>query len=104
MNHWKKMIAPIVVALVIILYYVGIAVFFMHTGTQMKYVSRADGCPARRVEEENFLTRLTIPGIPTVVKIIMVVIPLILAVVMFGVLISRIKEIQGGEEDDLSQY
>lgn len=75
MNHWKKMIAPIVVALVIILYYIGIAVFFV-----------------------------TIPVIPKVVKILMVVIPLILAVVMFGVLISRIKEIQGGEEDDLSQY
>lgn len=75
MKYWKKMIAPIVVALIIILYYVGIAVFFM-----------------------------TIPGIPAIVKILMVVIPLILAAVMLGVLISRIKEIQGGEEDDLSQY
>ena len=75
MKHWKKMIAPIVIALVIILYYVGIAAFFM-----------------------------TIPSIPAVVKILMVVIPMILAAVMLGVLISRIKEIQGGEEDDLSQY
>ncbi|MDE5699458.1 MAG: hypothetical protein K2I96_18955 [Lachnospiraceae bacterium] len=75
MNHWKKMIAPIVVALIIILYYVGIAVFFVK-----------------------------IPGISAVIKILMVVIPLVLAVVMVGVLISRIKEIQGGEEDDLSQY
>ena len=75
MKYWKKMIAPIVIALVIILYYVGIAVFFM-----------------------------TIPVIPAIVKILMVVIPLILAAVMLGVLISRIKEIQGGEEDDLSQY
>lgn len=75
MNHWKKMIAPIVVALIIILYYVGIAVFFVK-----------------------------IPGISTVLKILMVVIPLALAVVMTGVLISRIKEIRGGEEDDLSQY
>lgn len=75
MKHWKKMIAPIVIALVIILYYAGIAVFFM-----------------------------AVPGIPAMVKILMVVIPLILAAVMLGVLISRIKEIQGGEEDDLSQY
>lgn len=75
MNHWKKMIAPIVVALIIILYYVGIAVFFVK-----------------------------IPVISTVIKIMMVVIPLVLAVVMTGVLISRIKEIRGGEEDDLSQY
>lgn len=75
MKYWKKMIAPIVIALVIILYYAGIAVFFM-----------------------------AIPGIPAIVKILMVVIPLILAAVMLGVLISRIKEIQRGEEDDLSQY
>ena len=75
MNHWKKMIAPIVVALVITLYYIGIAVFFVK-----------------------------IPGIPTLIKELMVVIPLALAVVMTGVLISRIKEIKGGEEDDLSQY
>ncbi len=73
MNHWKKMIAPIVVALVITLYYIGIAVFFVK-----------------------------IPGIPTLIKVLMVVIPLALAVVMIGVLISRIKEIKGGEEDDLS--
>ncbi len=69
------MIAPIVVALVITLYYIGIAVFFVK-----------------------------IPGIPTLIKVLMVVIPLALAVVMIGVLISRIKEIKGGEEDDLSQY
>ncbi len=75
MNHWKKMIAPIVVALVITLYYIGIAVFFVK-----------------------------IPGIPTLINVLMVVIPLALAVVMTGVLISRIKEIKGGEEDDLSQY
>ncbi len=75
MNHWKKMIAPIVVALVITLYYIGIAVFFVK-----------------------------IPGSPTLIKVLMVVIPLALAVVMTGVLISRIKEIKGGEEDDLSQY
>ena len=51
MNHWKKMIAPIVVALVITLYYIGIAVFFVK-----------------------------IPGIPTLIKVLMVVIPLALAV------------------------
>lgn len=75
MNHWKKMIAPIVVALVITLYYIGIAVFFVK-----------------------------IPGIPTLIKVLMVVIPLALAVVMTGVLISRIKEIKGGEEDEASKY
>ena len=75
MNHGKKMIAPIVIAIIVIAYYVGIAVFLM-----------------------------TVPGIPGIVRVLLVVIPLILAAVMFGVLINRIKEIQGGEEDDLSQY
>lgn len=75
MKHWKKMIAPIVVALVVVLYYIGIAVFFM-----------------------------SVPGIPVIVRFLMIIVPLILAAVMIGVLISRIKEIEGGEEDDLSQY
>lgn len=75
MKHWKKMVAPVVIASIIIVYYIGAAVFFM-----------------------------AVPGIPTVVKLLMIVVPLILAAVMVGVLISRIKEIQGGEEDDLSQY
>lgn len=75
MKYWKKMIAPIVIALIIILYYVGIAVFFVK-----------------------------ISAIPAVIKVLMVVIPLALAAVMAGVLINRIKEIRGGEEDDLSQY
>ena len=75
MNHGKKMIAPIVIAVIIIAYYVGIAVLFA-----------------------------SVTGIPAIIRILMIVIPLILAAVMVGVLISRIKEIQGGEEDDLSQY
>ena len=75
MKYWKKMAAPIVIASIIIVYYIGAAVFFM-----------------------------MVPGIPGAVKILMMVVPLVLAAVMLGVLISRIKEIQGGEEDDLSQY
>ena len=75
MKHWKKMVAPIVIASIMIVYYIGVIIFFM-----------------------------AVPGIPTVVKLLMIVVPLILAAVMVGVLISRIKEIQGGEEDDLSQY
>ena len=75
MNHGKKMIAPIVIAVIIIAYYVGIAALFA-----------------------------SVTGIPVIIRVLMIVIPLILAAVMFGVLISRIKEIQGGEEDDLSQY
>lgn len=75
MRHWQKMVAPIVIAFIMIAYYIGMAVIFM-----------------------------IIPNILTSIKIFMIVIPSILAAVMFGVLISRIKEIKGGEEDDLSQY
>ena len=69
------MIAPIIIASIVILYYVAIIVLFA-----------------------------IMPGIPDIVRVLMVVIPLILAGLMLGVLISRIKEIKGGEEDDLSQY
>lgn len=75
MKNWKKMTAPIIIASIIIAYYIGIAVFLM-----------------------------VVPGVPAVIRVLMIVVPLILAAVMLGVLISRIKEIRGGEEDDLSQY
>ncbi|MCM1263514.1 MAG: hypothetical protein NC313_12435 [Butyrivibrio sp.] len=75
MNHGKKMIAPIVIAVIIIAYYVGIAIV----------------CA-------------TVTWLPIVFKVVMIVVPFIVAVVMLGTLISRIKEIKGGEEDDLSQY
>ncbi len=75
MNHGKKMIAPIVISLSIVLYYVFIIVLF-----------------------------LCVPGIPFIARAFMILIPFLLAAVMIGVLISRIKEIQGGEEDDLSKY
>ncbi len=75
MKYWKKMIAPAIIVLVTVLYYIGIVVFFM-----------------------------AVPGVPVGFRVLMIVVPLILSAVMIGVFISRIKEIQGGEEDDLSQY
>lgn len=75
MKYWKKMVAPIVIAFIMIVYYIGMAIIFM-----------------------------VIPRISTGIKLLMMVISLILAAVMLGVLISRIKEIEGGECDDLSQY
>ncbi|MCI5647903.1 MAG: efflux RND transporter permease subunit [Fusicatenibacter sp.] len=74
-EHGKKMIAPIVIAILFILYFLGLAALY-----------------------------LWIDGIPGWVKILLVVIPLALAGVMAGTLYSRIKEIRSGEEDDLSQY
>ena len=75
MNHGKKMIAPIIVTIIVLLYYIGMAVLF-----------------------------IAIRGIPLQVKALMVVIPLLSGAVMVGVGASRMKEIEGGEEDDLSKY
>lgn len=74
-DHKKKMIAPVVITLIIVLYYVGIAAVF-----------------------------LLVDGMPALVKVLLIAVPLALAGVMIGVLISRIKEIRSGEEDDLSNY
>ncbi len=75
MNHGKKMIAPIVVTILVLLYYIGMAALFV-----------------------------LVDGIPLQMKALMLVIPVLLGAVMVGVLVSRIKEIEGGEEDDLSKY
>ena len=74
-DHRKKMIAPVVITLIIVLYYVGIAAVF-----------------------------LLVDGMPALIKVLLIAVPLVLAGVMIGVLISRIKEIRSGEEDDLSNY
>lgn len=74
-EHTKKMIAPIIIAAILILYYTGFA----------------SVC-------------LLIPGIPLLLKLFFGIIPLALAGVMIYVLIKRINEIRSGEEDDLSKY
>ena len=75
MNHGKKMVAPIIITILLVLYYLGIIAIFIFE-----------------------------PGIPLGAKLAMIIIPLAVCGVMIGVCISRIKEIQGGEEDDLSKY
>ena len=73
-KHWKKMIAPIVIAAIAILYYIVFAVLLM------------------------------LMAMPAVIKIIGAVISLILAVAFLYVTAERIHEIRSGEEDDLSKY
>ena len=73
-NHGKKMLAPVIIAIIIVLYYVGFAAI----------------C-------------LLIP-IPLLLKLLFGIVPLALAGVMIYVVITRIKEIRSGEEDDLSKY
>lgn len=70
----RKMIAPIIISVLFVLYFLGLAAVW------------------------------AILEMPILVKMLFVIVPLGLAGVMIGVVISRIKEIRSGEEDDLSKY
>ena len=72
--HRRKMIAPIVVTLLVLAYYF---VFFALIREQVQ-------------------SRLA--------KLLLGILPALYGGVMIGVCIQRIKEIKGGEEDDLGQY
>ena len=72
-SHRKKMLAPIVVSVLMILYYV---VYF------------------------GFLISL----LEGVVKYIFGIIPIIFSLVIIKVCVERIREIKGGEDDDISKY
>ena len=73
MNHKKKMIAPIVVTVIMVIYY---AIYF------------------------GFLISL----LEGVWKYALGILPIAFIALMIKVCIERIKEIQEGEEDDLSKY
>ena len=73
-NHGKKMAGAILSAVAVVIYY---AIFF-------------------------FIVLDSIEN--PVAKVLLGIVPAILAIVMIAVCIQRIKEIKGGEEDDLSQY
>jgi Kef-type K+ transport system membrane component KefB len=73
-NHGRKMIAPIVVVLCILFYYItGIYVLFKF-------------------------------NLPNIVKIIAITLSIVITVVLIKVLAERVKEIKEGEEDDLGKY
>lgn len=74
-DHIKKLIAPVIITIIIVLYCTGFAVV----------------C-------------LVVQGIPLSRRLFLGIIPLALAGVMIYVLLTRIKEIRSGEEDDLSKY
>lgn len=74
-EHSKKMIAPIIITIIFVLYYTGFAAVCL-----LAY------------------------GIPGIIKLLFGIVPLVLAGVMIYVLLTRINEIRSGEEDDLSQY
>lgn len=74
-QHRKKMAAPIIIAVLLIFWYIGMAI----------------AC-------------FCIPEIPFIFKILMAIIPAAISGVISFVLAERIKEIRSGEEDDLSKY
>lgn len=70
----KKMIAPILITLLILFYYVFI------------------------------VRLLFLLALPALVRTLILVVPFGVAVLLGMVLVERIKEIRSGEEDDLSKY
>lgn len=72
-NHGKKKIAPIVITVLILIYY---GIYF----------------------------GVLISLLPSFWKIVVGIVPLLIAGVMLYVCIQRIREIDEGEEDDLSKY
>ena len=70
----KKIIAPLVIGLLLILYFVG------------------------------FIIVCFLIDVPLIIKILCSILPLALAGVSIYVLIERIHEVRSGEEDDLSHY
>ncbi len=71
----KKLIAPVIITILLVLYFMGYALM----------VAMVD-------------------DIPLTVKIAGFLIPALLTGVSVAVLVERIKEIRSGEEDDLSKY
>ena len=73
-KYGKKMIAPIVITIVVVLYFLVYCVVL--------------------------ISLIQTP----VLRVLLAVVPLLLGAAMIGVLIQRIREIKGGEEDDLGKY
>lgn len=74
-SHTKKLIAPIIITVLIIIYFV----FYIYMG-------------------------LYINDMPSIIKILFIIIPICFIILSIYMLIERIREIKGGEEDDLSKY
>ena len=72
---WKKLIAPTLIVVLSVLYLIGFIIFI-----------------------------LSVPVIPLFAKLAGILIPLVVAGCMIAVLISRVREIKSGNEDDLDQY
>lgn len=74
-KNTKKLIAPIVITILLVLYFI----FYITIGLKLRIL-------------------------PTTLRVIFIVIPLGFMVLAIYTLYERIQEIKGGEEDDLSKY
>ncbi|MDD3416916.1 MAG: hypothetical protein PHY47_23470 [Lachnospiraceae bacterium] len=73
-QHKKKMIAPIVISIFLVVYY---SIFFIFAFTL---------------------------EIPLIVEIVALIVSILSTGVVAFVLVERLKEIRSGEEDDISKY
>lgn len=73
-KHRRKMVAPILVTILMILY------FILYFGVLISLLNS------------------------TVLKLLLGICPVLLGAAMIGVCAERLREIKGGEEDDLGQY
>jgi len=73
-KHIKKTIAPVIVSLCLISYYLAVGIAFL------KF------------------------NIPTIIRTTVLIASVIVPAVIIMVLVERLKEIKGGEEDDLGKY
>ncbi len=72
----RKLIAPVIIAALLLCYYIALALVF----------------------------NLVIAGMPLLLRIAMILIPAALCGVVIYVLAQRIREVRSGEEDDLDRY
>jgi len=72
--NFKKTIAPVIVTLILSIYFLSIGITFY------KF------------------------NIPNIIKLTVVIASVIFTAVIVGVFVQRLKEIKGGEEDDLGKY
>jgi len=73
-NHGKKIIAPVIVTVCLITYYIAVIIGLIHI------------------------------DMPNFIRIAIVAASVIISVVLIFVMIQRIREIKKGEEDDLGKY
>ena len=73
-KHGRKMVAPLIITVCVLVY---LAFYFLSLIDQVR---------------------------APVLKVLLAFVPAILGAVMIGVCVQRIREIKGGEEDDLGQY